>query len=194
MTTEQPVSPPAGWHPDPVDPNQSRYWDGTAWTEQVRPITPPAPPSATPTPAGDAPPLPKPGTRVPAGAAVPPPSMRPGKAPVHPAAEVGFFRSLFDLSFAPDRVVTISFARVLYLLAGIVSVIVWLVGALILFSLGENDSGFTGWAIAHLMLGWVGVLLTVVGVRVLLEVMIAQIRTSQHTAKIAQQTRTPRGF
>ncbi|MCS3429043.1 DUF4282 domain-containing protein [Leucobacter aridicollis] len=89
---------------------------------------------------------------------------------------------------------TISFARVLYLLAGIVSVIVWLVGALILFSLGENDSGFTGWAIAHLMLGWVGVLLTVVGVRVLLEVMIAQIRTSQHTAKIAQQTRTPRGF
>lgn len=50
------------------------------------------------------------------------PGFQPGAAP-QPAyagnGETGFFRSLFDLSFAPDRVVTIKFARVLYLLATI---------------------------------------------------------------------------
>jgi hypothetical protein len=27
-------SPPAGWFPDPEEPNQVRFWDGTAWTDQ----------------------------------------------------------------------------------------------------------------------------------------------------------------
>jgi hypothetical protein len=29
--------PPAGWHPDPEDPTQQRYWDGSAWTEHRAP-------------------------------------------------------------------------------------------------------------------------------------------------------------
>ena len=28
---------PAGWHPDPQQPQQLRYWDGSAWTNDVRP-------------------------------------------------------------------------------------------------------------------------------------------------------------
>src|SRR5918997_5102824 len=28
---------PAGWFPDPQDPTQYRYWDGTAWTEHRSP-------------------------------------------------------------------------------------------------------------------------------------------------------------
>ena len=28
---------PAGWFPDPHDPSQFRYWDGTAWTEHRAP-------------------------------------------------------------------------------------------------------------------------------------------------------------
>ena len=28
---------PPGWHPDPDDPTQQRYWDGTAWTEHRAP-------------------------------------------------------------------------------------------------------------------------------------------------------------
>jgi uncharacterized RDD family membrane protein YckC len=28
-------STPAGWYPDPQNPGQQRYWDGTAWTESV---------------------------------------------------------------------------------------------------------------------------------------------------------------
>lgn len=43
--------PPADWHPDPEDPGQLRYWDGTRWTEHVAPNpNAPAPVSAsTPT-------------------------------------------------------------------------------------------------------------------------------------------------
>jgi hypothetical protein len=53
-------NPPAGWHPDPHDPNQIRYWDGNAWTEHTQPAqnTPaaaPVPPAATPAPSVAAP-------------------------------------------------------------------------------------------------------------------------------------------
>jgi hypothetical protein len=34
---------PAGWFPDPEDPAQLRYWDGTAWTEHRHPAEPAAP-------------------------------------------------------------------------------------------------------------------------------------------------------
>lgn len=40
-------SPPAGWYPDPQNPAQQRYWDGTAWSEATQPApftAPPAPP------------------------------------------------------------------------------------------------------------------------------------------------------
>ncbi|EKT76961.1 hypothetical protein WSS_A40035 [Rhodococcus opacus M213] len=30
-------TPPPGWHPDPVDPNIVRYWDGTQWTGDTQP-------------------------------------------------------------------------------------------------------------------------------------------------------------
>jgi hypothetical protein len=28
--------PPAGWYPDPANPNARRYWDGGTWTEMVQ--------------------------------------------------------------------------------------------------------------------------------------------------------------
>jgi hypothetical protein len=31
---------PAGWFPDPEDPANLRYWDGTAWTEHRHPAQP----------------------------------------------------------------------------------------------------------------------------------------------------------
>lgn len=31
-----PAGPPApGWHPDPVGGHESRYWNGTTWTDHV---------------------------------------------------------------------------------------------------------------------------------------------------------------
>lgn len=35
--------PPAGWHPDPQDPAQLRYWDGNQWTEHRAPARQPSP-------------------------------------------------------------------------------------------------------------------------------------------------------
>jgi len=44
--TTIPASAPAAWHPDPWIPNQLRWWDGAAWTEQVS--LPPGSASAAP--------------------------------------------------------------------------------------------------------------------------------------------------
>jgi hypothetical protein len=30
-------SPAPGWYPDPSDPGQQRWWDGTQWTDQTMP-------------------------------------------------------------------------------------------------------------------------------------------------------------
>lgn len=37
------ASTPPGWYPDPSNPSQQRYWDGTAWTDASAPATPAAP-------------------------------------------------------------------------------------------------------------------------------------------------------
>jgi len=37
------VAPPAGWYPDPLGLPQLRYWNGSAWTNQVTAATPPSP-------------------------------------------------------------------------------------------------------------------------------------------------------
>ena len=48
---------PAGWHPDPHDPNIVRWWDGQQWTQHTQPKA--GAPVAQPTPsAGATPPTP----------------------------------------------------------------------------------------------------------------------------------------
>lgn len=150
-----------------------------------------APQSVAPQPSPSLPPAPP---VAPTNGSIPPPPMRPPLAPPSPGGEAGFLRSLFDLSFASDRVVTVSFARLIYLIAAIASVLVWLVGAVLLFIIGSTASDFfTVWGTLHLIFGWIGALGSVIVVRVLLEVMIAQIRTSQHTAKLVRMTQTSGG-
>lgn len=208
MTHERPTLPPAGWHPDPTRSGQLRYWDGSTWTEEVRPATPEvggdtpardtAPQQSAPAPRRSEagfPPSP-PESAGPGRGSIPPVSIRPQLAPQRPGREAGFFRSLFDLSFASDRVVTISFARLIYLLVSIFSVLWWIVGAIILFAIGDgNDDleAFQVLGVLQLVLGPIGVLLTILFCRVALEVTIALIRTSQHTAKLVHLTQTSGG-
>ena len=42
MTTAGPADgPAAGWYPDPGQASTLRYWDGTAWTAHVSPVSEP---------------------------------------------------------------------------------------------------------------------------------------------------------
>ncbi|MFJ9031909.1 DUF2510 domain-containing protein [Streptomyces sp. NPDC102274] len=77
---------PPGWHPDPghtgEGPRQERWWDGSAWTDEVR-AAPPAewdPPAAAPSPATPPPAAPPAGPAYPAAPypAAPPPGARRG--------------------------------------------------------------------------------------------------------------------
>ena len=46
----QPSPPPPGWHPDPTQPAQWRWWDGTQWSAHTSPMVggpPSLEPSAT---------------------------------------------------------------------------------------------------------------------------------------------------
>jgi hypothetical protein len=60
MTSPTPNQP--GWHSDPRQPDQIRYWDGSAWTEHTAPAAPISSPSSGPPngppagPSGEAPP------------------------------------------------------------------------------------------------------------------------------------------
>ncbi|WP_332603355.1 DUF2510 domain-containing protein [Arthrobacter sp. S2(2024)] len=42
------MSNPAGWYPDPSNAPQTRYWDGAAWSNDVRPFAPPEAPQSAP--------------------------------------------------------------------------------------------------------------------------------------------------
>ena len=38
MTAPNEPAPPAGWYPSPSGPDQSRWWNGSVWTENVQPF------------------------------------------------------------------------------------------------------------------------------------------------------------
>jgi hypothetical protein len=39
------AAPPPGWYPDPANAAARRYWDGSAWTQQIAAGVQPTPPS-----------------------------------------------------------------------------------------------------------------------------------------------------
>ena len=41
LAATAPATPPTGWYPDPADAERQRFWDGTNWTAETRPIAPP---------------------------------------------------------------------------------------------------------------------------------------------------------
>lgn len=52
VAMDAPQAPP-GWHTDPQNPSQLRYWDGQSWTEHTAPVDAPPPPVAPKTAPGE---------------------------------------------------------------------------------------------------------------------------------------------
>lgn len=113
------------------------------------------------------------------GAPQPAGQPQPGPAQQRPSANAveakGFFAALFDFSFR--SFITIKFARFIYALLIIVSALAWFMMIISGFATGEPVFG-----ILVLLLGWIPVVLYIVLYRVVLEVMISMVRTSQNTA------------
>lgn len=98
----------------------------------------------------------------------------------------GFFSALFDLNF--DQFVSVRYAKFIYtlllVLIALALVFLWLIPALTAFSEG------IGVGFLVLILGWIPVavvgLFQLIVVRILLEFVIATVRTSENTAKLVE--------
>lgn len=151
--------PPAGWHPDPTSEDQLRYWNGQSWTEHVHPFQ-----SPTVTP------------RVQTNLA--------NQAP-------GLLRTVFDFKLRSDRVATVKIARFVYVAVGLISVLLWVGIVSVAFLLGAS-SGMPEFAVIGILslpIGAVLVVVLIAAVRVVLEFVLANIRTAQHTALIVEHAR-----
>lgn len=223
MTEANPQLPAADWYPDPSGTGQLRFWDGEQWTQQLRAadqpaealVEEPAAGTSANTGASDAAPAQDPvvspldaTVNYGAGFAQADAAQQfaagqygagqPLRQPHAHSAQAGFFRSLFDLSFAAERSVTTSFVKVIYVIGIVLAVLSWLGTALLFFILGgiENaaysmfdtsgGSGLMVFGVLALLLGWIPGFVNVIFLRVGLEFVTAQIRTSQHTAELVR--------
>ncbi|MBG6084754.1 DUF4282 domain-containing protein [Zhihengliuella flava] len=122
----------------------------------------------------------------------PPPGSQPHQQPspggphgvTSPDAK-GFFGALFDLSFT--SFVTISFAKLIYVMIMVVLVMSWI----FFIIAGFATDVWAGFAV--LLLGWVPILLYLILARVTLEFYIAMVRTSQNTAATKVEVENLRG-
>lgn len=96
-------------------------------------------------------------------------------------ADASFFQSLFDLSFT--KYVTLSFAKVIYVLAMALIALGYLMAIVIGFASEHSALG-----VFALLLGWIPALVYLVLVRVSLEFAVAMIRTAQNTSVMANLT------
>lgn len=156
--------------PQPMNPDPSQV-----------PPPPPAPPAQAYTP-GTALYAPLPDL---AHTAEPHPGQAVGQAPG--TASGGFFGALFDMSFT--KYITITWAKVIYILWLIGVVLTWLFSA---FSIGtafrDLGSDFNGAAfLTALIFGLIPALLHAIAGRMLLEFVVAIIRTEMNTRALAER-------
>lgn len=93
-----------------------------------------------------------------------------------------FFKALLDLEF--KDFITIKFAKFLYIIVIILSLLGWIGTAVTLLIAGTNASGLLILGVLHLLFGWILALLQIIVYRVILEFFIAQIRTAQNTTQL----------
>lgn len=122
------------------------------------------------------------------------PATGPGSAGAAPRpgsnSGAGFFRALFDFSFS--NFVTLKFAKVLYIIGIALNVLLWLGGALVGFIVAGIAAAntYNGGVLflapsLGLLFGWLPAFVNVVILRVVLEFVVASVRTAQNTTHLA---------
>ena len=91
----------------------------------------------------------------------------------------GFFKALFDLSFS--NFITLTFAKIIYVVLIAVSILVWLAFMLMGFYY-DSTMGFL-----IILFGWIPAVVNVVLVRLGLESSVALIRVAQNTTELVSQ-------
>lgn len=188
----------------PVPPNSGS--GGPPPWQQGQPGQPPQGP-----PPGRPPQGPPPGQPPQGQPGGPPPQQRPGfggpGGPGGPAGpgpyggpqwgeqqeqEGGFFKALFDLSFT--KYITITFAKVIYVLLIIVAVLMWLGWIIAGFASGAamgavpgSGGGSAVPGVLALLFGWIPAFLMIIFYRVGLEIAVSLIRQAQNTTKLVEQ-------
>ena len=201
--------PPAGWYDSPAAQGQVQYWDGTAWTNMLRPK------QSSPAAADE--------SAQPAGATESTQSATPDRSAQSATAdesaqaaaatgyaqsaadgyavanvpadttsnEPGFLQALFDTSFSDF--VAIKFAKVVYMIGIGLCLLMWLGGGLVRL-IGAATSGVGGGAfiapIVMLLLGWIPALIYIIMMRIGLEFIVASVRTAQNTSIMAGTSTT----
>lgn len=142
----------------------------------------------------------------------PPPPQQFGSQPAgaHPSGSAaprssrdGFFGALFDLKF--ERFITLRFARVIYVICIVMAVLSWLGTILSAILAATAQSALMSYAsyysgmdagmgaggvlmiVAAVLLGWIPSLLMVICSRIILEFIVASVRTATNTQALVDR-------
>lgn len=153
--------PSAGWHPDPTNDGQLRYWNGQSWTNHVHPMQPSSPDT----------------------------SAKQHRSTGQPAP--GLIRTIFDFKLRADRIATIKIARFVYASVSLAALLLWfgLVVVALLAAASTGMPEFAVIGILIFVAGAIVVLTFIAAVRVLLEFVLATIRTARNTSVIVDLVR-----
>jgi hypothetical protein len=191
---------PEGWYTDPTNDQNERFWSGTAWSEQTRPMqaspaapSPPSAGSASPQAGVPSPSMPgRPSPQIPpvpkdeeSHTDEPPPWAAevvtqqglPPTAPTPPptSSQKGFFGRLFDLSFT--EFVTPSIIKLIFIIGIVLAALM----SLLVFATFANQGG--GAIVAGIVLAPLVFFVYVLFARVLSEVYLILFRIEENTRK-----------
>ncbi|SDS40704.1 protein of unknown function [Brevibacterium siliguriense] len=117
-----------------------------------------------------------------------------GQAPQSAPQQAGFFKSLFDIRF--DNFIAVKWAGFIYIIAIVVAALSYLgtivAGITTGVAAGSAASYLSGGPsfsvlplILSIIFGWIIPALWVIGVRLVLELIVSNIKTAEHTQRIA---------
>jgi hypothetical protein len=117
-----------------------------------------------------------------------------GQAPQQASGQAGFFKSLFDIRF--DNFIAVKWAGFIYIIAIVVAALSYLATIIAGITTGVAAGSAASYfndgpsfnvlpLILSIIFGWIIPALWVIGVRLVLELIVSNIKTAEHTKRIA---------